>query len=435
MAKMLASERHNVVVIDPNEARYSIAKAMGDIIAINGLSTSIATLKEANARKTDLFIAVNPAENQDMNITCAMLAKQLGAKKVIARIDNDEYLTDENMEMFHTIGIDYLFYPERIACDEIIKLLGQTSTTEYLTFSEGKLLLIVFKLEEGIPIIGKQVGQRVTAEHNLQYRTIAIQREGATIIPQEGEEYKLNDMVYVMANRVGVSELLLFSGKINIDVKNVMILGGGQIGMMVAKQLQRTVAVKVIEKDRQRSEELSEMLEDTLILNGDGRNTDLLVEEDIQNMDAFVAVTGDSETNILACLAAKRMGVKKIIAEIENLEYIKLAKSIGVDTIVNKKLFTASKLFRFTMTAEVQTVSYLTASDAEVLEYIVKPGSAATKGKVGQLAIPKTEAIVGGVVRGDQAIIANDDTEIKPYDRVIVLALPSAVNTISKFFN
>jgi trk system potassium uptake protein TrkA len=213
-----------------------------------------------------------------------------------------------------------------------------------------------------------------------------------------------------------------------------MILGGSRVGIRIANELEKHVNVKIIEHDKEKSSRLANFFKNALVINGDGRDTDLLMQEGLQYMDAFVAVTGNSETNILTCIVAKRMGVQKTIAEIENIDYIQLAESMGIDTVINKKLITASRIFRYTMSTEVSAIKCLTGSEAEVLEFIVKPDSAVTKGKVKDIHFPK-DAIIGGVVRGDSSYIAKGDTEIKAYDRVVVFALPSAINKVGKFFN
>lgn len=192
--------------------------------------------------------------------------------------------------------------------------------------------------------------------------------------------------------------------------------------------------VKIIEENRERSMVLSEKFQNVLVINGDGRNTDLLIEEGLPYMDAFVAVTGDSETNILSCLVAKRLGVRRTIAEIENINYIRLAESMDIDTVINKKLITASRIFRYTMNTDVSSIKCLTGTEAEVLEFVVKPGAPVTRGTLKQVAFPN-DAIVGGVVRGDYSYIVKGDSELKAYDRVVVFALPSAINKIGKFFN
>ena len=242
------------------------------------------------------------------------------------------------------------------------------------------------------------------------------------------------DTVYVIARQDAVREVMEFSGKSNIEIKNMMILGGSRIGIRIATELQDEVNIKLVDYNADKAYRLAEMLDKTLIINEDGRNTEAMMEEGLANMDAFVAVTGRSETNILAAMLAKRMGVKKVIAEVENMNYINLAESIGIDTIINKKLVTASNIFRFTMSTDVQAIKCLTGSDAEVLEFIVKPNSPATKSRIKDLGLPE-DTIIGGIVRGDKVFIAVDNMEINPYDRVVVFAMPGAVGKVGYYFN
>jgi trk system potassium uptake protein len=432
LAKMLSIEYHDIVVIDPDEHKLAQLSATADLLVVEGSATTISALKEANVKKADLFIAVTSSENT--NILSATLAKRLGAKKVIARIDNNEYLLPNNKELFLNMGVDSLIYPEKLAAKEVISLLGHTSSTEFVDFSGGKLSLAVMRLDEDAPVIDQTLLQTIKDNKDLEFRAVAIAREGETIIPRGSDQFKVNDLVYVITNQSGVTGMLEYSGKKNIEVHNLMILGGGRIGVRIAYELEKEVNVKIIEQDRDESVKLANYFKNALVIHGDGRDTELLVQEGLQYMDAFIAVTGNSETNILACLVAKRMGVKKTIAEVENIDYIKLADSMGIDTVINKKLITASRIFRYTMSTEVSAIKCLTGSDAEVLEFIVKPNSQVTKGKIKDINFPK-DAIIGGVVRGDSSYIAKGNTEIKAYDRVVVFALPSAINKVGKFFN
>ena len=432
LAKMLSIEYHDIVVIDSDTDKLAHLSSSADLLVVEGSATSISALKEANVKKADLFVAVTSSENA--NILSATLAKRLGAKKVIARIDNTDYLLPNNKEIFLNMGVDSLIYPEKLAAKEVISLLGHTSTTEFVDFSGGKLSLAVMRLEEDAPVIDQTLLQTIKDNQDLEFRAVAIAREGETIIPRGSDQFKVNDLVYVITNQSGVKEMLEYSGKTNIEVHNLMILGGGRIGVRIAYELEKEVNVKIIEKNKEESVRLANFFKNALVINGDGRDTELLMQEGLQYMDAFIAVTGNSETNILTCLAAKRMGVKKTIAEVENFDYIKLAESMGIDTVINKKLITASRIFRYTMSTEVSAIKCLTGSDAEVLEFIVKPNSPVTKGKIKDINFPK-DAIIGGVVRGDSSHIANGTTEIKAYDRVVVFALPSAINKVGKFFN
>lgn len=432
LARMLSSDNHEITVIESDRKLLENISAVADILTVEGDCTTFATLRKASVRKADLFIAVNHEE--ESNIISAILAKQLGAKKSIARIDNNEYLEPNNKEIFINLGIDYLFYPEKVAAHQVIKLLGHTSTSEYVDFSNGKLSLVVFKLDPSSELIGHTLLSFTEQQSPLSYRTVAITRDGRTIIPHGNDTYMEGDMIYIITKEDSVKEVMAFSGQRNINIKNLMILGGSQIGMRIALELQDTMNIKLVEYITDKAYRLAETLDKTLIINEDGRNIEAMLEEGLSNMDAFVAVTGRSETNILAAMLAKHMGVKKVIAEVENLNYIKLAESIGIDTIINKKLITASNIFRFTLSTDVQAIKCLTGSEAEVLEFIVKPNSPATKYKVKDLGFP-ADAIIGGIVRGDKVFIAVGNTEISAYDRVVVFAMPDTIARIGKYFN
>lgn len=434
LAKMLSNEYHDLTIIDNDEGRLNRVSESADVITIFGSPTSITTLSQAGAAYADLFIAVSPAQEQDVNIISSLLAKKMGSTRVTARINNDEYLQNDNKILFTEMGIDLLFYPEKIASHEITDLLKQTGTSEFMDFSAGKLQLIVFRLDDGAPLIDKVLGDLTMSSEEPLYRAVAIARDGQTLIPRRNTRFKEHDLVFVISKRAGVQEVMSYSGKDNINVRKLMIVGGGRIGEMVAKKLENTVDyIKLIELKKERCEVLNERLSKTLVINGDARNTDLLIEEDVNGFDAFVAVTSSSETNILSCVMAKKMGVAKTIAEVENIDYIKLAESMGVDAVINKKLITASRIFRFTLSNKVQSIKCLNGSDAEVLEFIVNPNSLITRDKIRNLGFPK-DAIIGGIIRGNHSYIALGDTEIKAYDRVVVFALPSALKKVNKFF-
>lgn len=431
LVKMLSNEYHDITIIDDDEKRLDELASSLDVLTIEGDITSFEILTRSEVQRCDLFMAVSPDENT--NILSATLAKQLGARKTIARIDNDEYLRPNNKEVFINMGIDYLFYPEKVAAQEVITLLGHSSTSEYVDFSGGKLSLVVFRLDVSSPLVGRTLIEATRNCENLEYRTVAISRGGRTIIPRGEDLFEEGDMVYVVSGRGSVKEVMGLSGKPNIEVRNLMILGGSRIGWRIAKELQHEISIKLVDYNPERANKLAEMLDNTLVIAEDGRKIEVMIEEGLDKMDAFVALTGRSETNILAAMLAKRMGVKKVIAEVENLNYISLAESIGIDTIINKKLITAGSIFRFTMNTDVQAIKCLNGCEAEVLEFIVKPGSPITKGKIKHINFPR-EAIVGGVVRGDKAMIATGEVEVQAYDRVVVFALPSAIGKVGAFF-
>ena len=302
LAKMLSGNGHDITVIDQDSKQLAELSSLADIITIEGDATTFAVLRKASVRKCDLFIAVDSIEND--NVLSAIMAKQLGAKKSIARIDNNEYLEPNNKEMFIDMGIDYLLYPEKIAAEEVINLLGHSSTTEFVDFSGGKLSLVVFRLEPNSSLVGAPISG-FDQEQNLSYRTVAIMRDGDTIIPKSSDAYMVGDMVYAISRHDAVSEVMALSGKGSVNINNMMILGGSRIGIQIAKELQDEVNIKLIDYNADKAYRLAEMLERTLIIHQDGRDTDAMMEEGLANMDAFVAVTGRSETNILTAMLAK----------------------------------------------------------------------------------------------------------------------------------
>ena len=437
LAKMLSNESNEITVIDSDSERLNALRSHTDVITVEGNPSAIHILHEAAVEHADLFIAVSPSESQDVNIVSAMLAKKMGCKKATARINNEEYLTYENKYLFTEMGIDLMFYPEKIAAGEIVDLLKRNSSADSLDFARGKLKVAVFKLEEESPMIGINMVEfsKVAAEDGLKFRVVAISRGDQTIIPKFDTKFKYHDLVFIVSKREGMDMLMKYLGKRNIEVDKVMILGGSPIAEIVSKQLSKQVeSIKLIERNKEKCLHLSETLpSNVIVVNGDGRNSDMLLEENIRDYDAFVAVTNNSETNILACVAAKRLGVERTIAEVENIEYIKLAESMGVDAVINKKLITAGRIFKFTLSNKVRFIKYMSGTNAEVLEYIVAPDTEITKRPLKDMGFP-TNAIIGGIIRGNESFIAVGDTHIQAYDRVAVFALPEAVKEVDKFF-
>ena len=437
LAKMLSKEANDITIIDDNPQRLQNITAIADVIAIEGHPSSLKVMREAEVQDADLFISVVPFVPQDVNIVSALLAKNLGAKKVTARIDDHDFLSPENKLLFKQMGIELMFCPEKLAADEIFELLKHSSSSDSMDFARGKLQVEVFKLEEDSPLLDMKIAEfaAITSKDELQFRVIAISRGGKTIMPKFDTKLLYHDLVFIIATREGMRFLMKFLGKGNVETDKVMILGGSKIAELAADQLSRKIShVKILEKDRERAMYLSEKLPDNVIVVvGDGRNSELLSEEGIKDYDAFLALTGKDEANVLACVSAKKYGIEKTIAEVENIEYIHLAEEMGVDSVINKKLITAGRLFKFTLSGKARLVKYMSGTDAEVLEFTVPPGSAITKGQLKDIAFPK-DSVIGGIIRGSESMIAIGTTKIEPYDRVVVFALPHSVKDVDRFF-
>lgn len=438
LACMLKREANDVTVIDDSKQRIEALRAYADVETVTGNPSSISVLREANVANADLFIAVYPFATQEINIVGALLAKRLGARKVIARISDEDYLSSENKVLFKEMGIELLFYPERSAADEIIDFLRHNSTAETMEFARGKLQIAVYKLNEDSSMLDLKLSEfikPIDPDTIKQFRIIAISRDGNTLIPGPGTKFQYGDLVFVVSKREVVGVLNSLFGKSNINIGSAFIIGGNSTAEMLARSLDRSgVSVKLVEKDRERCVELSERLPGRVeVVIGDGRNSDLLFQEGIQKYDAFIALTGSDESNVLSCVVAKKFGVARTVAEVENMEYIKLAEEMGVDNVINKKLLTAGRIFRLTLSGKARFVHYMTGTDAEVIEYTVVPGSAITRAPVKDIEFPKN-AIIGGVIRRNEAIIAVGDTVIEAYDRVAVFALPQSIREIDRLF-
>ena len=431
LAKMLSHQDHDIILLDHDEERLKEIDSHLDLLTIVGSSASLKDLKEASVRKADLFIAVTQSETT--NITSTILAKKLGAVKTIARIDNQEYLIPENREYLQSLGIDELIYPERLAAKEVISYLSRSGTRQMYEFSGGKLLLYGIKISSKSVIMDKTMAEVALMTGDVDFRAVAIKRDDSTIIPRGHNRFSRGDLVFVVSKPESIETVMQLAGKQKYEIKNAMILGGSRIGQKTAAELGRKMNLKLLEIDKEKSLKLADNLQDTLVINGDGRDKELLKEEGIHKMDAFVAVTGNSETNILACLLAKKMGVRRTIAEVENIDYIDLADNIGVGTMINKKLLAASYIYRFTMDADVQHCKWLTVSDAEVMELSVKEGSKITKAPLRDLDFPD-DANIGGLIREEESIIATGNTLIQPNDKVVVFTLPSAIKKVEKLF-
>ena len=434
LAKLLSYESQDITLIDSDKESLSYADNHLDIRVLKGDATSIGILEEARVGQSDLVIGVTSSETT--NLTLCMLAKQLGCKRTIARISNTEFIENKERLRFSDLGIDELISPERLAATEIQLLINQSAFNDTYEFDEGKLIMVGICLPSGAPFVGKTVKDAAETYSEVHFMPIAIKRSGTqfTIIPRGDSIFHAEDQVYFITSKEGVEELYKMTGTVKKDIKNVMILGGSKVGQKTARDLcSRKFNVKLIEKDKQKATDLAEQLPNALVINGDGRNVELLEEESLSAMDAFIAVTGNSETNIMSCLVAKSKDIKKTIALVENMDYFQLSHSIGIDTLINKKLLAANNIFRYIRKGEVVAMTRLNNLNAEILEFIVKPNSAVSGKLIREIDFPRL-ATIGGVIRDGEGVIALGAFKITEGDRVVVCCLPSAIPKIEKLF-
>ncbi|MFP2996308.1 Trk system potassium transporter TrkA [Spongiivirga sp. MCCC 1A20706] len=434
LAKLLSFESQNITLIDQDKESLTYADTHLDIKVVKGDATSINVLNESQIGSSDLMIAVTSSETS--NITICLLAKQLGCKRTIARISNTEFIEHKDDLKFTSMGIDELISPEELAADEIHLLLEQAGFSDTYEFEDGALTMIGTRLKRGAPFIGKSVKEVANIFPDFAFMPIALQRKGTqyTLIPRGDTQFKDGDNAYFITCKNGVDQLYKLTGREKEDIKNVMILGGSKVGYKTARDLcANKFNVKLIEKNKTKAFDIAEDLPNALVINGDGRNVELLEEEDIDEMDAFISVTGNSETNIMSCLVAKSRNIKKTIALVENMDYFQLSHSIGIDTLINKKLLAANNIFRHIRRGEVVALTKLNNMNAEILEFIVNPGSKITGKKIKDLEFPRS-AIIGGVVRNDEGIIALGNFEIQVGDKVVVCCLPRSIKKVENMF-
>jgi trk system potassium uptake protein TrkA len=434
LAKLLSYESQDIYLVDLNAEKLEYASNHIDVITKKGDATSIKLLKEIHIDKADIFLAVT--ESQNTNFTLAVLAKKLGAKKTIARVSYHEFTVNSEIN-FAELGIDSMISPGELAADEIKMLLNQSAFNDTIEFENGTLNILGSTLDYDSPLINLTVQEARERFSDIEFITIAIKpvNSSETIIPRGNTVYKSKNQIYFSAPKESLKKLYKLMGKMPYEVKDVMILGAGKIGVKAARNLcGNKFNVKLIEIEKERAKEVAEKLPNALIIWGDGRIVELLDEENLSEMDAFVAVTGNSETNIMSCLIAKSKGVKKTIALVENMDYINISQTIGIDTLINKKLLAANAILKYVRKGDVLKLANLHNVDAEVLEFRVKENSLVTKKLIRDINLTK-KAVFGGVIRDGVALMTFGDFQILAGDKAVVFCLPEAINKVEKLFN
>lgn len=432
LAKMLSRNHEDITLIDEDDERLAQIGSDFDLLTAQASPSSIKALHEAGAEHADLFIAVTPEES--LNITSCVLAKALGAKKTVAKISNSEYTAPELQDFFTGLGVSSLIYPEKLAAVDIINGLKMSWVRQRWDVHNGALVMLAIKLRETCEILNNPLKNLCGPDD--PYHVVAIKRLNETIIPGGNDELKLYDLAYFMTTTQYIPYIRKIVGKeLYVDVKNVMIMGGGATAVRAINTMPDYLDTKLIEINEERCEELNNLLDDdkALIINGDGRDTQLLQEEGIKNTQAFVALTNNAETNILACLTAKRLGVRKTVAMVENVDYVNMAESLDIGTIINKKAIAASHIYQIMLDAKVINMRFIMSANADVVEFVAQEGSRVTKKPVKDLGLPK-EATIGGLVRGDEGMLVSGHTQIQAGDIVMVFCHNINLKTIERLF-
>lgn len=431
LAKLLGQENHDITLMDEDKDRLAIIRDNSDVLTYVGKCTSLKDLTEAGIHGSDLYIGVTPEESK--NITSCMLGSNLGAKKTLARIDNYEYLLPKNSDFFEKLGIHSMIYPELIAAREIAMSLKKPWTRFWWELCNGTVILAAAKVRENAPIVNKYLHELM--EENKRFHLVAIKRNNITLIPRGNDQVLPNDIIYFTSLRKHIDNLSELLGKKSFETKKVMFMGGSRITMRTIQQLPQNISIKIIEKDRERAEMLVEMAPPNVtVFVEDGRNSEFLLREGITETDAFLALTANSEANILGCMMAKQYGVRKTVAEVENLDYISMAERFDIGTVINKKLIAASKIYELLLKADASNIKSLTIADANVGEVTAKPNSKVTKKLIKNLNLP-SDITFGALIRNGEPMLVDGDTLIEPYDQVVVFFLNKSLKSIESLFN
>jgi trk system potassium uptake protein len=432
LAKQLSYENKDIILIDLDKDALDNASSHLDVMTIMGDATSLEILKSANVKEAHMFMAVTTSEKT--NLLAATLAKQLGANRVIARVRNHDYLHPENEIYFKNIGIDNIISPSMLCSGEIFNMVKNSTFTDIFEFEGGKLNVVGITLDQFSTMVNKRISDMRENPIFEDIKIIAIVRDQMTLIPRGNTIIRNNDHVFFISNKKAVASIIELLGQTKVTIKNIMIIGGDDMAYTTARKLEDEYRVTLIHKDKERCKWLSERLNNTLVINGDYKNIELLIEEGLEEMEAFISLTESSETNIITSLSAKNHGVYKTIAHVDTREYIHISHSIGVDSLINKKLVAANQVTRFLRKGNVEAISGIYGVDAEFIQYVITKNNRVTKKALKDLHFPDS-AIVAGVIRGEMVFIPDGEFTLQLNDKVIVMALPEAKVPLEKLFH
>ena len=433
VAKLLSQAEHDVVVIDADADALAHVNEKLDVMTVLGNGTSTTVLEEAGIRDARILISVTAID--EVNIIACMLADRLGVETTIARIRSDELSNTKTILNAEDFGIDLVIHPEESAAEEIVRLIRRASATDVVMLANDRLHLVGLRLDPECSVIGRSLRDVVSEGGDIKFRVMAISRGIRTILPKGDERFRKNDQIFVLARPKSIPPVLGMFGKTDRRIDDIMILGGTDIGAKVAFQLsqEKNKNIKLIESNRPRAEKLAELLGSVLVIHGDATDIDLLVTEGLPDMDAFVAVTDDEESNLVTCLLAKHLTVRKTVALLSKGAYIPISQSIGLDAAVNKKLAVSREIMRFLRGKHVKSVATVHGMDAEILEIEASPRSYITTDLLMNLSFP-TGMMIAAVIKGKNIEIAVGTTQIDSGDSVFIFVMPGQIGKAETMF-
>lgn len=430
LAKLLSDEEQDIMLVDADAERLSVLDANYNLMTYVGDPVSFTTLREAGVSRCDLFIAVTPYESN--NILACSIAKNLGATRTVARIDSYDFMNPENTPHLQHMGVDRVIYPEHFAAQEIVTALKQTWVRNWFELHDGRIILAGVKLQPNAPLVGMKLRDFTHTNHH--FHVSAIKRNHETIIPRGDHSMEAGDILYFTTTREHVDDLLVLTAKTEYKVKRVLIMGGSKMAIRLVNMAHDEFKFKIVEEDIEVCRKLSAKCPDCEIIHGDARDIDVLSDIGIADMDAFVALTPSSETNIFTCLTAKEFGIKKTVANVENIQFISLAENLNIGTVINKKLLASSTIFQMLLDSDSSTSKCLALADAEVAELEAQKDSKITQTAIKNMTLPK-ELTLAGLIRDGQGMLITGNTQIQAGDHVLVFCLAGSLHKVEKLFS
>jgi len=431
LGRRLSQEKHNITIIDRNSLLVKRAAEQLDALVVEGHGASYGILRQAGVEDTDILAAMT--NNDEVNLLACRIGKKAGVPITIARIRNHE-ITDPDFILSHQeLGVDMFIHPEMETARAITRLLKQSEATDVIEFAGGKCQILGIRLEDDSPATGIPLKELARQHPHTPQRVVAVNRRQKTLIPGGDDSLQSGDQIFVVCRPDDIQQIMEMTGKSETKINDIMILGGGLIGQFIARALSREYHMKIIESNVARSQEIANILPNSLIIHGDGTDLDLLASEGLMEMDAFAAVTGDDETNIISTLVARHLKVPRTIALVNNVDYLPITPTIGMDAVVSKQLITVNAVRRFIRHKMVASIASLPEIDAEIIEFYASRESRITRKPLKHIRFPKS-AIAGAILRGDQFLLPTGETQIQPGDTIVVFSLPEARQEVERLF-
>lgn len=429
LSKYFADEQQDVFLVDNDPNHLSLLESDFNLRTFCGEPTDFEVLREANSENADVFVAVtaNTAENL---VACSM-AKSMGAKRTIARVDKYNYLLPSNKIVVHRMGVDNVVFPDYFAAQSIISSLEHPWCKDWTEFENGAIIMAAVNVIDGALIAGLRLKDLLGDSRVLHIS--ALRRTHKTLIPHGDDRILAGDTLYVTLTPGGIGRLIEITGLETSTVKNIILMGGSTVSELIAKIIRKKFSCTIMEKDRGRCRKLMEECTDTEIICGDGSEIDVLEEAGIMECDAFVALTDNTESNILSCLTARDKGVRKNIAEVEKEQLIEKAESFNIDAIINKPIITANAIFQLILDADVDSSKCFVLPDAEVGRITVREGTYLTKARVMDLKLPD-DLTLAGLIREGVGEMVTGTTQFQPGDIAIVFCLAGSLRRVEKLF-